>query len=77
MATPAGRAGELMESTREGMGTVRDRMTGNPWAATLLAVAAGWYAYRALYRTNGDYDGYSPRRYEEAEEMAQTRAVPS
>jgi len=77
MATASGRTGELLESTREGMGTVRDRMAGNPWAATLLAVAAGWYAYRALHRANGDYDGYSPRRYEEAEEMAQTRAMPS
>ena len=76
MATASVRVAEPMKSTRDALGTVRDRMAGKPWAAALMAVAAGWYAYRALHGTNGDYDGYSPRRYEEAEEMAETRAMP-
>jgi Protein of unknown function (DUF3618). len=71
MATASERAGELMDSTRDAAEIVRDRVAGNPWPVALLAVGVGWYAYQRLRRTNGhdDEEGYSPRWYEEGEEM--------
>jgi hypothetical protein len=70
MATASERAGELMESTRDAAEIVRDRVAGNPWPVALLAVGVGWYAYQRFRRTNGhDDEGYSPRWYEEGEEM--------
>jgi hypothetical protein len=61
MATASDRAGELMEQTQERASEV----AGHWWRTALVALGVGWYAYRALRRTNGADDGYSPRRYEE------------
>jgi hypothetical protein len=65
MATASYRAGALMEPSRQRASEV----AGHWWRRALVALGVGWYAYHAFRRPHAADDGYSPRRYEEGEEV--------